>query len=48
MEPLDSDAVRSDVDDWVSILEVHQMERERCREIQPPRPLDPGRIRCAL
>jgi hypothetical protein len=46
MEPLDCDAVWSDVDDWVSILEIHQMER--CREIQSPRALDPGRIRCAL
>ena len=48
MVPLDSDAVWSDADDRVSILEIHQMEHEQCQGIPSRRPLDPGRIRRAL
>ena len=50
MVPLDSDAVRSNADDWLSILEVSQMELDLEGHLQIPsrRPLDPRRIRCAL
>ena len=48
MVPLDSDAVWSDADDRLSILEIYQMEHEHCPGIPSRRPLDPGRIRGAL
>ena len=48
MVPLDGDAVWSDVDDRVSILEIYPMEHEQYPGIPSRRPLDPGRIRCAL
>ena len=48
MVPLDGDAVWSDVDDWVSILEIHPMEHEQYSGIPSRRPLGFGRIWCAL
>lgn len=48
MVPLDSDAVRRNAADRISVLEIHKMELDRDPRIPPCRLLDPRRIRRSL